>query len=116
MIDKAREHGITPIVATEITMSMRPGFKETVMTWVGKLLNKSSYQDYINGHVMAVNQWLKIYAADNDLVLLDFQSLLADDDGIMRKKEYSQGDGSHISEKAYGIIAKYIQENVKTIK
>lgn len=107
MIARAREHGIQPVLATEVTMSRRPGIKESVLAFVGRIAGKTSYQDYINSQVIAVNEWLKEIAAQQDLVLLDLQSLLADGD-IMRKTEYAQDDGSHLTDAAYRVIAEYM--------
>lgn len=115
MIDKARQNGITPIVATEVTMSPRPGFKAWVTSLIPRIMGKTSYQDYINGHVMHVNEWLKAYADENNILLLDLQAVLAEG-GVMRKTKYAQPDGSHISDEGYGRIAEYIRANVKTLK
>ena len=90
-------------------MSPRPGVKERVMGWVARLMGKTSYQDFINGHVMAVNRWMKGYAEQNGLKVLDFQALLAEE-GVMRVMAYAQADGSHVSEKGYALIAKYLEE------
>ena len=64
MISLAQENGIEPIVATEITMGPLPGFRELVGSWLGKIRGKTSYQDFVNGHVMQINQWLKAYAGE----------------------------------------------------
>jgi lysophospholipase L1-like esterase len=108
MISRARAHGIEPVLATEITMSPRPGLKESAMTFIGKIAGKESYQDYINSHVIATNQWLKETAAEHGLLVLDLQPLLSDG-GIMRKRKYAQDDGSHLSDEAYRIIAEYME-------
>ena len=109
MVERARESGIVPVLATEITMSRRPGVKERVMGWVGRVMGKTSYQDFINSHVIEVNLWMKNYAVQNDLKLLDFQALLADG-GVMRVMAYAQEDGSHVSERGYALIAEYLEE------
>lgn len=109
MVALAQKNGITPVLATEITMGFKHGFKETIMNFLGKIRGKASYQDYINGHVMEINTWIKDYAVKNNLMLLDIQSLLVDSD-TLRKKEYSQEDGSHVSPEGYALIANYIVE------
>ncbi len=115
MIDKARENGIVPIVATEVTLSERPGFKAWVTGLIPRMLGKTSYQEYVNGHVMEINRWLKSYAREKGVIVLDFQALLADG-GIMRKKAYSQKDGSHITEKGYAMLAEVVDANLKAIE
>ena len=114
MIKRASENGITPIVATEVTMSLRPGFKAWAMSLLPRIMGKTSYQDYINGQVMQVNHWLTTYANENGILLLDLQAVLADD-GVMRKATYSQADGSHISDEGYRLLAEYIRAKVITL-
>lgn len=111
MVKKAREHNIAPIVCTEITMSLRKGFIETIVGTIYSLIGKKSYQDHINQHVMQVNQWLKDFAEEQGIFMLDFQKLLSGG-GTMRKKEYSQKDGSHISPEGYRIISEFISTNL----
>jgi len=112
MIARARLHNIQPVLATEVTMSQRPGLKASLLAFLGGIVGKPSYQDYINSHVITVNEWLKEIAADRDLVLLDLQSLLADGT-IMRKKQYAQDDGSHLTEAAYRVIAEHMEAELK---
>jgi len=115
MIEKARQNGITPIIATEVTMSLRPGFKAWARSLIPRMMGKTSYQEYINGHVMRVNQWLKQYADEKGILLLDLQAVLAEGD-VMRKTRYAQADGSHISDEGYRRIGEYIRANVKSLK
>lgn len=114
MVEKARQNGIKPILATEVTMSRRPGIKAWVMRVIGAVTGKTSYQEYINGHVMDVNQWLKAFAKENDVPVLDLQVLLAEGD-IMRKTKYAQEDASHISDEGYQVIAEYIRSNLPAL-
>jgi lysophospholipase L1-like esterase len=112
MVDKARANGITPIVATEVTIGPRPGVLEWFKSLLPRMLGKTSYHEYVNGHIMRANQWLKAYAQEKGVVLLDLQELLAEG-GIARKPKYSQQDGSHISDEGYRRIAEYIRANIK---
>lgn len=115
MIEKARQNGIAPIVSTEVTMSLQPGFKAWARSLIPRMMGKTSYQEYINGHVMHVNQWLKQYADENGILLLDLQAVLAEG-GVMRKTRYAQADGSHISDEGYQRIGEYIRANVRALK
>ncbi len=72
-------------------------------------MGKRGYQDYVNTHVLDMNQWIKQFASENDLITLDFQPLLSDENGI-RKKEYATPDGSHISSAGYDKLSRYAQE------
>ena len=104
----AQDAGITPILATEVTITTRTGFIESLASFVGELRGKSSYQDYINGLVVETNHWLTEVATKQDIVLLDFKTVLADETG-KRKREYATDDGSHLTVAAYMALTDYVK-------
>jgi len=106
MIARARGAGIRPILATEVTIRHKAGWMEDVHARVGRLLGRASYQDYVNGHVRAVNAWLRELARTESLLLLDFENVVSGADGA-RRVEYAQEDGSHISPDGYVAIDRY---------
>jgi uncharacterized SAM-binding protein YcdF (DUF218 family)/lysophospholipase L1-like esterase len=106
MVAAARRHGIQPILATEVTVRSRNTLSDTVMTLLGDLLGRSSYQDGINAHVLAMNQWLRDFARREQLLLLDVQPALSESSG-RRRKEYAKDDGSHISTAGYDALTRY---------
>ncbi len=107
MVALARQHGIEPIIATEVTM--RP--EDTWREWVAGLLNvlrgREGYQDVINRHVRETNTWLKTFAARERLLLLDFEAVLAEPGGGPRRREFVQPDGSHLTEAGYQALSEY---------
>lgn len=103
MVTLARENGIEPVVATEVTIRGEDSWTETVAGWIGGLLGKESYQDYINGKVREANEWLRDYAEREGLLLLDLEPVLADARG-RRRKEFAKEDGSHITPAGYEAI------------
>jgi lysophospholipase L1-like esterase len=113
MVKLAGQHNIEPILVTEVTIRPKDGLKEAVAGLAGKLLGKQSYQDYVNEKVMALNGWVKKYADENGLLLLDFQQVLASESGE-RKKKYAAPDGSHISEAGYQRLSEYARTVIKT--
>jgi lysophospholipase L1-like esterase len=109
MVALAQAHKIVPILATEVTIRRKQGFKEALMAFIlGTLLQRSSYQDYVNEQVGKVNSWLAEFAEQQNLILLDFQSQLADDDGY-RRAVFATPDGSHISKEGYAALSEYVQ-------
>ena len=106
MADKARERGIELVLATEITMTTRHSVKERTLAFVGRLLGKVSYQDRVNRHVREVNDWMRGFARDRGLVLLDFEKVLAGPDG-QRRRTFAQADGSHLTAAAYDSLTAY---------
>ena len=106
MVEMARANGIKPILATEVTIREKNGLKEAVLSWMGRVMGKEGYQDYVNRHVLSTNQWIREYAKKQGVPLLDFQPLLADARG-KRGKAFAMEDGSHISVAGYSRLSLY---------
>lgn len=112
MVDTAREHGIEPILATEVTIRHEAGLMRSIKRLVGRLLGKTSYQDTINAHVMETNEWVRSLAAEKDIRLLDFEEVLSDDNGY-RPARYAIDDGSHLTEPAYEALTEYTNDRFR---
>lgn len=106
MVALAKQAGIIPILATEVTIRGRDGWKETIGEMIASLLGKTSYQDYVNTHVRETNRWIRDLAVREGIRLLDFETVLVDQRGV-RRKDLSKPDGSHISEAGYKALARY---------
>ena len=106
MTKGARAHGIEPLIATEVTIRPPNTLVENLMSMVGSLLGKPSYQDRINAQVIETNQWLRELARREGLLVLDLQSTLAGADG-RRRREFANDDGSHISAQGYEALTNY---------
>ncbi len=104
MIELAQRNGITVVLATEVTVRAPKSMVEPLMSLAGRLLGRPNYQDYINGHVTAMNAWLRALAARERLLLLDLQPVISDRSG-RRAKAFVQDDGSHISEAGYALLS-----------
>jgi lysophospholipase L1-like esterase len=113
MVESARKAGTVPILATEVTVRGADRWSEKIATLIGRILGKSSYQDYINQHVTETNRWIRELATREGILLLDLEAVLADRDGI-RRKEFAKPDGSHISPKGYEALTRYTEDRLKT--
>ena len=111
MVDLARSNGIKPVLATEVTIKGKDGIIETIVSWIGRIKGTESYQDYVNRYVLRTNQWIREYALEQRIPILDFQPLLSDGKG-RRKKEYATVDGSHLSAAAYSRLSEYTSEKL----
>jgi len=87
MVQRAREHDIRVILATEVTLTEAVGFGNRLAAFVGSLRGKQGYSAYVNGHVRTLNAWLREFARAEKLQLLDFESVFDDGDGF-RKREF----------------------------
>ena len=106
MIDSAIDAGIEPVLVTEVTLPGPAGWIATARSALGELMGKISYQDQVNQRVITMNAWLRETAQRRRLLLLDFQAILADDDG-RRRREFTTADGSHISPSGYEALTRY---------
>jgi lysophospholipase L1-like esterase len=106
MVERARARGITPMLATEVTVRRPAGWLQGLQHFAGRMLGKESYQDYINRHVKEVNAWIREFGKQHNIQVLDFESVLASDGGE-RAARYAAEDGSHLSAEAYGALTPY---------
>jgi lysophospholipase L1-like esterase len=111
MVTLSKENGIIPILATEVTIRHKDSWSETLAGWIGSLLGKKSYQDYVNQHVLDTNKWLKDFANQQNLLLLDLQPIISDSRNV-RKKGYATEDGTHISSKGYEKLTLYARNQL----
>jgi len=108
MIARARQNGIEPVLATEVTTRPPAGsFMERIRTMIGTIRGKEAYQDRINRQVMALNQWIVETAAREGLLVLQFQSVLSEPGGGRRNAPFAQPDGSHITPAGYDVLTSY---------
>jgi lysophospholipase L1-like esterase len=106
MIDRATEHGIIPIVVTEITLGMPSDIKNSIMQFIGKIMGKRSFQEYISKNVLSVNEWIRSYAKEHGASVLEIEKLMTNPEGN-RKEGYYTDDLSHITEQAYKDIQSF---------
>lgn len=109
MVGMAREAGIQPVLTTEITMARSPGLKNAFRYWFDGLRGRRSYGERINGHVMAMNDWIREFGAANGLPVLDFEAVFADSSG-WRKAAFATEDGSHVTSVGYDALTAYVDE------
>ena len=108
MVAKSRQAGIEPILATEITLRRRDTtWPEYIAWWAGTLLGRTSYQSFINGHVLELNRWLREYARQEGLLLLDLQPAVSDA-AHFRRREFAASDGSHVSPAGYEALTRHV--------
>lgn len=109
MIGKAQSQGIIPILVTEVTLPGNDGWIDQIAAWIGSVRGKKSYRDQVNAHVMEMNQWVRRVAAEKKLAVLDFEKVLADENG-RRKGEYTTQDGTHLSPLAYAALTDSVKQ------
>jgi hypothetical protein len=106
MIDRARAAETTIILATDITLPTALRWRDWIPALFAWIRGKESYQVRINREVKAVNEWLRITAAQENIPLLELERALDDGRGG-RKLEYALDDLSHVSPTGYLAITEY---------
>lgn len=112
MITRARGAGVRVIVGTEVTLTEAVGWINRALALVNRWRGKVSYAAQINAEVRSLNDWLRRYARQHNIQVLDFERALADEDGF-RKREYSASDGTHISAAGYAALTAYAQPQLR---
>jgi lysophospholipase L1-like esterase len=100
MAEAAQQAGVTPVLATEITMGLPDSIIDTLVRWINNIKGKQSFQDYISSNVMAVNEQVRAYAKQMGFPVLDIEKVMTNEAGN-RKVGYYTEDYSHITEAAY---------------
>lgn len=108
MVDRAKRSGIKPILVTEVAMPRPTKWTDRLAGWYGTLRGKQLYREYVNAHVVETNHWLRELARERKILILEFEKLLAAEDGY-RKVEYASEDGTHLSPAAYEAMTKYAE-------
>ncbi len=107
MVEQARAAGITPIVATDLTLPVADTIIERLRAFIGQMRGKKDYRVEKNTAIKALNAWLREYATKQNVKLLDFEKLLNSSNGT-RRLEYTREDHSHITPAGYEVINRYV--------
>jgi len=114
MIKLSREADIYVILATEVTVRHEKSLLSDVSHIAGQLLRKESYQDYVNQRVLELNDWMRLYASEEGVPLLELGKVLSDSNGY-RSRSFATADGSHISQSGYTALSRYLKEQLKEV-
>jgi hypothetical protein len=60
LVHSAKQAAIKPILATDIFIRGPDEWFEGLKMWIGTILAKDGYQDYVNRHVAEVNCWISV--------------------------------------------------------
>lgn len=111
MVESARAAGIEVILATEVTMTVGDSWIDDIRGFIGRLRGRENYRVMINDDVKDVNTWLRVYAARNQIRVLDFEKAVDGGNGS-RREEFSTEDGSHISPEGYAALTDYARRQL----
>lgn len=106
LVGRAQKANIEVVLATEVPITTRGAWQDRAMALVGRLLRRPGYQDYVNGHVAATNEWIREFARTRGLLLVDVARVVSTPDGV-RRREFAQDDGSHLTPAAYDAITRF---------
>jgi hypothetical protein len=102
-----RVHGIEPVLVTDLTLRPPARWYEWAAALVGRVRGKEGYQQRINGHVLALNGFIRELADRSGSYLLDLHPLVSAANG-MRARRYARRDGSHLTKAGYRVIDDYV--------
>jgi len=102
MVELAHANGINVVVASVLPVSDYNTNKE------GKPIVRTVQRP--PAQILALNQWLKNFAAERKLFYLDYFSATVDDKGFLKPE--LANDGLHPNEKGYAIMKPLVEEAV----
>jgi hypothetical protein len=98
-VDALEARGLRPLIATVVPPASSFGWWQDLKDFVKErvLGRPGTY-----GQVVAFNDWLRTFAAEREIPLLDLERVVrvSSDDRHMRN-EYNEGDGTHLTPLAY---------------
>lgn len=109
---QASAAGIDVLLATEITFSVGDGFFDGIMDRIARMRGRQNYRVVVNNHVKEVNAWLRQYAREQNLPLLDLERAVDSGNGS-RREEYDDEDGSHVNPEGYAALTRYATQQLR---
>jgi lysophospholipase L1-like esterase len=109
---EASAAGIRVLLATEVTFSVGDGFLDGIMDGIARLRGRQNYKVMVNNHVKDVNAWLRSYAREHNLTLIDLERAVDSGNGS-RRQEYDQEDGSHINAAGYAVLTRFAGDQLR---
>ena len=101
-VDALRAAGVVPVVATVGPVAAPQGVVASLKDFVKRWVLRREDQ---NAAIARYNAWLRGYAAEQKLAVLDLEAALsAAEGGPHLDPRYDGGDGLHLSEQAYPIL------------
>lgn len=106
IVEDSVSNGITPVITT--LSPIRPVF---IFPYTKLFSISSEKKRKENKAIQKYNQMLRLYASDNMIYLVDFEKILADDQGFL-KKEFSVTDGEHIDVEGYDYLDVFFKKTL----
>jgi lysophospholipase L1-like esterase len=104
MTELARLNGIRVVLASILPVS---DYNKSAK---GEIVNRTTARP--PDKILAINQWIKKYAEDNNFVYLDYFSAMIDNKGLF--KEELARDGLHPNQKGYEIMKPLAEQAINT--
>jgi lysophospholipase L1-like esterase len=104
MMELARINGIRVVIASVLPVNDYGKNRD------GMTVNRTTQRP--PQQIKSLNEWMKKYAAQNDLTYLDYFSPMVDEKGFL--KEELSGDGLHPNDKGYAIMQPLVEQAIAT--
>lgn len=109
MVDMSKKDGITPVLTT--LTPVRPVF----LFPYSRLISISSKKKELeNQAIEKYNNLIRTFALEDNIFLIDFHSLLKDENGIL-KKDFSITDGEHIDMEGYRFLEPILHSEMERL-
>lgn len=110
---KLKEKGIKPVLATSVPSGKPDSIAYDLKQMVKSVLGKPKKIDQLTEY----NNWLRSFASDNNIVVLDFEKALRiSDDNRYLNPKYDRGDYTHLNSEAYNVLDDVAEDFLAKIK
>ena len=107
-IKQCKQSAVIPIPATVVPVIKDDSMKTRVKDMIKRILGRSTSDQRLMS-ILQYNDWIKSYAQEESLVVLDLEAALrtSKEDRSLRLDLHA-GDGLHLNEKAYRLLDPFI--------
>ncbi len=110
IVETAKSDHIIPVLTT--MSPVRPVFLFPYSGWFSRGLTANKKKE--NENLEKYNNMIRMYALKNKIFLIDFNKVLKDKNGLL-KKEFSVTDGEHIDIAGYNFLNRFLRKKINEL-
>ena len=112
-ITACQEADVIPILTTVVPVIRKMSLKTKAKDFIKRVVGKPQSTARLK-QLLSYNDWIRSYAAQNDLAVLDLERALrvSDSDRSLRLDLHS-GDGLHLNENAYRLLDEIVIDDIE---
>jgi hypothetical protein len=119
-IGLCKQEGVIPIPATVVPVTRLHAFKKILIDIIkgrGLFKEGNPFSHSRNAAILAYNDWIKSYAAANELMVLDMEAaVIYHRNNRFLREDFAKVDGLHLNAKAYESLDELVLSTLRGLK